>query len=109
LDQAIRRAKLAATGKLGLLRIGFISTAGSEIVPDIFRQFRELNPEVEFSLRAITTADQVQMLETGSLDIGFLRLPIGEHSALDVVTVHRERFVLSYPLPTNWQKGKRCA
>jgi len=47
--------------KMGLLRIGFISTAGSEIVPDIFRQFRELNPEVEFSLRAITTADQVQM------------------------------------------------
>ncbi len=42
LDQAIRRARLAANGKLGLLRIGFISTAGSEIVPNIFRQFREL-------------------------------------------------------------------
>jgi len=36
-------------------------------------------------LRAIPTADQVKMLESGSLDIGFLRLPIGEHSALDVV------------------------
>src|SRR5258706_8367172 len=94
LDQAIRRARLAANGKLGLLRIGFISTVGSEIVPNIIRQFRDLNPEVEFSLRAITTADQVQMLETGSLDIGFFRLPIGGHSALDVVTVHRERFVL---------------
>ena len=107
LDQAIRRAKLAANGKRGLLRIGFISTAGSEIVPDIFRQFRELNPEVEFSLRAITTADQVQMLETGSLDIGFLRLPIGEHSALDVVTVHRERFVLVVPASHKLAKRKR--
>jgi len=107
LDQAIRRAKLAANGKLGLLRIGFISTAGSEIVPDIFRQFRELNPEVEFSLRAITTADQVQMLETGSLDIGFLRLPIGEHSALDVVTVHRERFVLVVPASHKLAKRKK--
>ena len=65
LEQAIRRARLAANGKLGLLRIGFISTAGSEILPNIIRQFRELNPEVEFSLRAITTADQVQMLEAG--------------------------------------------
>src|SRR5258708_3828117 len=108
LDQAIRRAKLAANGKLGLLRIGFISTAGSEIVPDIFRQFRELNPEVEFSLRAITTADQVQLLETGSLDIGFLRLPIGEHSALDVVTVHRERFVLVVPASHKLAKRKRA-
>jgi DNA-binding transcriptional LysR family regulator len=107
LDQAIRRAKLAANGKLGLLRIGFISTAGKEIVPNIFRQFRELNPEVEFSLRAIPTADQVQMLEAGSLDIGFLRLPIGGRSALDVVAVHRERFVLVVPASHKLAKRKR--
>ena len=97
LEQAIRRARLAASGKVGRLRIGFISTAGSEIVPDIVRQFRELNPEVEFSLRNILTAEQVQMLENGSLDIGFLRLPIGGYPALDVVTVHREPFVLVVP------------
>src|SRR5580700_5408134 len=107
LDQAIRRARLAANGKLGQLRIGFISTAGSEIVPNIVGQFRELNPEVEFSLRAITTADQVRMLETGSLDIGFLRLPIGGHSALDVVTVHREPFVLVVPVSHKLAKRKR--
>jgi DNA-binding transcriptional LysR family regulator len=107
LDQAVRRARLAANGKLGLLRIGFISTVGSEIVPNIVRQFGELNPEVEFSLRAITTADQVQMLEAGSLDIGFFRLPIGAHSALDVVTVHREPFVLVVPSFHKLAKRKR--
>src|SRR5712692_5421722 len=57
LDQAIRKARLAANGKLGLLRIGFISTVGSEIVPNIIRRFRESNAEVEFSLRNILTAD----------------------------------------------------
>ena len=107
LDQAAHRARLAAIGKLGLLRIGFISTAGSEIVPDIVRQFRELNPEVEFSLRNILTAEQVQMLEAGSLDIGFLRLPIGGHPALDVVTVHREPFVLVVPLSHKLAQRKR--
>jgi DNA-binding transcriptional LysR family regulator len=107
LDQALHRAKLAASGKLGLVRIGFISTALSEIVPNIVRQFRELNPEVEFSLRAILTADQVRMLETGSLDVGFLRLPIGRHSVLDVVTVHREPFVLVVPASHKLAKKKR--
>jgi DNA-binding transcriptional LysR family regulator len=107
LEQAIRRARLAAGGKLGLLRIGFISTAGREIVPAIVRQFRELNPEVEFSLRNILTAEQVQMLETGSLDIGFLRLPVGEQSTLDVVTVHREPFVLVVPSSHELAKRKR--
>src|ERR1700732_1798141 len=107
LDQAIHRARLAASGKLGLLRIGFISTALSEIVPNIVRQFRELNPEVEFSLRAILTVNQIQMLETGSLDVGFLRLPIGGHSGLDVVTVHREPFVLVVPASHKLAKRKR--
>jgi DNA-binding transcriptional LysR family regulator len=107
LEQAIRRARLAASGKLGLLRIGFVSTAGTEIVPNIVRQFRKSNPEVEFSLRNILTAEQVQMLESGSLDVGFLRLPIGGHSALDVVTVHRERFVLVVPSSHKLAKRKR--
>ena len=107
LDQAIRSARLAASGKRGLLRIGFVSTAGIEIVPDIVRQFRKSNPDVEFSLRNILTAQQVQMLETGALDIGFLRVPIGGHSALDVVTVHRERFVLVVPSSHKLAKRKR--
>ena len=97
LDQAVYNAKLAANGKLGILRIGFISTAGNEIVPTIIRHFRDLNAEVEFSLRNILTIDQIQMLEAGSLDIGFLRLPIGAHSGVEVVTVHREPFVLVVP------------
>jgi DNA-binding transcriptional LysR family regulator len=107
LEQAMRSARLAANGKLGLLRIGFISTAGNELAADIVRQFRELNPEVEFSLRNILTAEQVRMLETGSLDIGFLRLPIGGHSALDVITVHREPFVIVVPSSHKLAKRKR--
>jgi DNA-binding transcriptional LysR family regulator len=107
LDQAVRKAKLAADGKLGILRIGFISTAGNEIVPTIVRQFREQNAEVEFSLRNILTTDQIQMLEAESLDIGFLRLPIGGHSGLEVVTVHREPFMLVVPSSHKLAKKKR--
>jgi DNA-binding transcriptional LysR family regulator len=107
LEQAIRRARLAASGKLGLLRIGFVSTVGSEIVPNVVRQFGESNPGVEFSLRNILTTEQVEMLESGSLDVGFLRMPVGEHSALEVVTVHREPFVLVVPSSHKLAKRKR--
>lgn len=57
-------------------------------------------------MRAIPTADQVQMLESSSLDIGFFRLPIDGHSALEVVTVHRERFVLVVPASHKLAKRK---
>ena len=49
-------------GKLGLLQIGFISGVGAQIVPSIARQFKDLNPEVEFSLLAVPTAHQLQAL-----------------------------------------------
>jgi DNA-binding transcriptional LysR family regulator len=107
LDQAIRNARMAAKGRVGLLRIGFISTAGKEIVPNVVRRFREENPEVEISLRSIPTANQLQMLRTGSLDIGFLRLPIGEQSSLEVLTVHREPFVLALPSAHRLARRKR--
>ena len=107
LDRAIRNARLAADGKLGLLRIGFISTAGSELVPAIIRRFRELNPEVEFSLRNILTAEQIQMLEGGALDVGFLRLPIGGHTQLGVEIIHREPFVLVVPASHELAKRKK--
>jgi DNA-binding transcriptional LysR family regulator len=71
LDQAIRRARLAGEGKLGLLRIGFISTAGNEIVPNLVRRFRDSNPDIVFSLRNILTMDQIQMLVAGSLTLDF--------------------------------------
>lgn len=107
LDQAIRNARLAASGKLGLLRIGFISGVGAQIVPTIARQFKDLSPDVEFSLLAIPTAHQLQMLETASLDIAFLRLPIGEQSALEILTVHQEPFVLVVPSSHRLARRKR--
>ena len=75
-------------------------------MPNIVRQFRESNPEVEFSLRNILTAEQVRMLESGSLDVGFVRMPVDDHSALDVVTVHREPFVLVVPSSHKLAKRK---
>jgi DNA-binding transcriptional LysR family regulator len=107
IDEAIRKSRLAANGKLGLLRIGFISTAGKEIVPAIVRQFREMSPEVELSLRSIPTAPQIRMLESGELDFGFIRLPIGEQPALEVLTVHREPFVAVLPSSHKLAKRKR--
>ena len=109
LEQAIRSARLAASGKRGLLRIGFISTAGLELVGDIVRQFRELNPEVEFSLRNILTAQQVQMLEAGALDIGFLRLQSARSRPSMSSPCIGNRSYSWCPRRISWQKGRGCA
>lgn len=46
------------------------------------------------------------MLETGSLDIGFLRLPIGKDSTFDVVAVIANPSYSLCPRPINSQKER---
>jgi DNA-binding transcriptional LysR family regulator len=97
LEFAKRKAQWASAGKLGHIRIGFISTAGSEIVPNLMRRFRKSYPDVEFSIRNILTGAQLEMIADGLLDIGFLRLPIENRKEIEVTTVHREPFVAVLP------------
>jgi DNA-binding transcriptional LysR family regulator len=97
LEFAKRKAQWASTGRLGHIRIGFISTAGFEIVPKLMRRFRKSYPDVEFSIRNILTGAQLEMIGDGSLDVGFLRLPIENRKEIEVTTVHREPFVAILP------------
>jgi DNA-binding transcriptional LysR family regulator len=97
LEFARRKAQWASAGKLGHIRIGFISTAGFEIVPNLIRRFRKSYPDVEFSIRNILTETQLEMIDDGLLDVGFLRLPIENRKEIEVTTVHREPFVAILP------------
>jgi DNA-binding transcriptional LysR family regulator len=97
LEFAKRKAQWASAGKLGHIRIGFISTAGFEIVPNLMRRFRKSYPDVEFSIRNILTGAQLEMIDDGLLDVGFLRLPIENCKQIEVTTVHREPFVAILP------------
>jgi DNA-binding transcriptional LysR family regulator len=97
LGQAMQSARLAAEGKLGVVRLGFVSTAGTHMVPRLIREYRALNPRVEFSLRNVLTADQGKMLEEGALDLGFLRMPFIGGPSVEVVPIHEEQFVIVLP------------
>src|ERR1700678_3642452 len=97
LEFAKRKAQWASAGKLGHIRIGFISAGGFEIVPNLMRRFRKSYPDVDFSLRNILTGVQLEMIGDGLLDVGFLRLPLENRGEIEVTTVHREPFVAVLP------------
>jgi DNA-binding transcriptional LysR family regulator len=93
----VQSARLAAKGKVGVVRLGFVSTAGNQLLARLTREYRAVNPLVEFSLRNVLTADQGRMLEEGSLDLGFLRMPFVGGPAVEVIPIHREPFVMVVP------------
>lgn len=93
---AIDRVRSAARGETGALNIGFVSSAALEIVPHIVADFRALYHGVRLSLINLRTVSQVDGLLEGSMDIGFLRLPIA-HPRLKITVIHREPFVVVLP------------
>lgn len=81
LDSAAQNAKLAAQGKQGQLRIGFVENAGWDgVVPDTFSRFQQTAPRVSIELAPMYTPAQISDIESGALDGGFVYLfePVAE-------------------------------
>jgi DNA-binding transcriptional LysR family regulator len=95
---------LAVNGKAGLLRIGFGITSLAADLPDILTRFRQRFPEVHVSMRDMSTPDQVEALENGNIDVGFVRLPI-ERTELVSVPVLEEMLVAAVPSGMPYRRG----
>ena len=71
--QALRPyARAAATGELGRLRLGFVSTVGFALLPEWVRALRECHPGVQLELVEATGDVQLLALERGEMDAGFM-------------------------------------
>lgn len=99
LDSATTRAQAAGRGEAGTLAIGMVGSAMLAPVPRLLRTYRDHYPQVRVSFAELTTADQVDQLRSGTLDIGFLRppLPAPADSELELSTVAREPLLAALP------------
>lgn len=97
IERAAARARQAAAGKIGCLRIGFISTAAALVVPPLVTAFRKSHPDVELEMRQALTAEQIAMLRQEVIDVGFFRMPAQPGRGIRTIEVHREPFRLFLP------------
>lgn len=96
LDQAIEAGRQVSRGERGLLVIGFVSSAAYNMLPIILRSFRTQVPEVRLELHEMATNEQLQWLQEGRIDIGFLRPPV-EDKTLSLLTILQEPMVVALP------------
>lgn len=75
LDEAVTEAQSAEQGRGGILRVGFTSSANYALLPRAVRSFRVARPNVRLDLLPLTTAEQIDALVRGELDLGILRDP----------------------------------
>jgi DNA-binding transcriptional LysR family regulator len=94
------QARAAQAGELGHLRLGFVSTIGFAQLPQWVRGFRARYPRVGLDLVEATGDVQLQALERGEIDAGFmLHSPGFAPPALQHQRVTREPLVLAVPQP----------
>ena len=103
-EMAEEMTRLAVQGKAGSLRIGFGIASLAAGLPDLLTRFRRHFPAVQVSMRDMPTPDQIEALEQGDIDVGFVRLPV-ERPDLVTVPVLEERLVAAIPRGMPYRRG----
>ena len=105
------RARGAAAGALGRVRVGFISTVGFGPLPLWLRAFRQQQPGIEIELIEATSDVQLKAFERGEIDVGFmLHAPGLAPSApvpLQRLSLGVEPLVLALPDSGAWAAARR--
>ncbi|OUM01171.1 LysR family transcriptional regulator [Variovorax sp. JS1663] len=92
------RARAAAAGEVGRVRLAFVSTIGFERLPAWVREFRLQCPEVALELVEATGDVQLEAFARGEIDAGLmLHSPGFAPPALERLAVSQEPLVLALP------------
>jgi DNA-binding transcriptional LysR family regulator len=101
-NQTVRDARSADDGETGELVLGFVDSSIYGYMPAVLRAFRKQHPSVRVNIRALASAEQVEKLERGEIQVGILR-PLRVSSRLVIEELGREHLVVALP------KGHRLA
>lgn len=92
-QQAGETARRIAAGTRAVVHVGLASSAALTAIPAIVKRFMALNPDVEVALHELHSAEQVESLRQGSLDVAVLREAVVDPS-LESHELVRESFAL---------------
>jgi DNA-binding transcriptional LysR family regulator len=90
---AVRRIP---TGTGGTLTVGFTAVSVHGYVKSFLQRIAEQLPHVDLVLRELVTADQLEAIVAGDIDLGFVRPPVTRAGLLSR-TVQAERLLLAVP------------
>jgi DNA-binding transcriptional LysR family regulator len=95
-ERAREVAALATGGLTGTLRIGAVTSAFSETLPQILQSFRASRPLVEMHVQEIDSHHGRDALERRELDVAVIRQTV-TGKRLNSVPLRRDRFVVAMP------------
>jgi len=95
-EEAATTARRIAKGERGSIAIGFTAAFGYGLLPEMVRRLHQRVPNISLTLKEMVTAEQLEALEAGQLDVGLMR-PHPPHGGLETVLLGREALMLAIP------------
>ncbi|MBT2515647.1 LysR family transcriptional regulator [Arthrobacter sp. ISL-30] len=95
-DRAPVTARRIASGRSGLLRIGFTAASGLSILGPLLEEISGILPDVDIDLQELVTGEQISGLLTGELDLGLARPPFNDE-VFDSHLLYSESMMLAVP------------
>jgi LysR family transcriptional regulator, hca operon transcriptional activator len=107
IDHAGRLAKQAADGRAGDLSVGTFPAADVRILPALRPLIAAHLPNLRIVLHSKYAMDSLKGLQSGELDVAFVRGPMSSTDGLEVVELLRERIVVVLPAHHALARRKR--
>jgi len=95
-DRAVRRAQLAESGQVGLVRLGFVASASTSLLPFLLRDFTRSAPTVTLELHEMSTSAQLRAIRNRDIDLALVRPPVWDQ-VLRLETIAEEPLVVGLP------------
>lgn len=96
-DRAPFTARKVASGRAGVIRLGFTAASGYNILGALLTEIATNLPDVDVQLRELVTSEQVQALQDGDLDLGLARPPF-DHDIYESRLLLSEQLRLAVPV-----------
>jgi len=93
-SSAVELTRRAARGEVGIVRLGYCSTAMEHIVPNALRSLKGRYPDLGVSLQEMSVTEQIAALEADAIDVGFAYQPLDERT-FGTLDLHEEGFVVA--------------
>ncbi len=98
-ERALLTGRRAGRGELGGIEMGYVGAAVfSGVLQKLVSGFRRVWPDVAIHARELPMATLPARVEDGTLDIGFVRMPVAIPRTLRGHVVARDRYFLAVPM-----------
>src|SRR5258708_10984993 len=95
-ENASLGARRVAHGDAGTVTVGFTASSGYRFLPGLIATCRKRLPDVDLALKEMVTAEQIEALASGRLDVALMR-PQSSNEDFESLCVAQEPLVAALP------------